>query len=313
MDGLPENPLGPDDVYPLPQFGPGINAPDVRGIVADYYNCMARLDSLVGDLLQALERSGKADKTLVIYLGDHGADMLRGKRTCYEGGVHIPLIMRGSAVAEAGMVCDELVSVADLVPTILKLTGAESLGKLAGESLLPLLKREPVAWRSHLFTEYHTHAATENFYPQRAVRNQRFKLIENLFPGEVNPGYAFTMTHTKADFPAAIARAPESTRLAYERMRQPDRWELYDLDADPLEFTDLSSDPEYAPVLMELQAKLAEWRRQTADPLLDPVILERFKREVNAVPSRDIAGGGGYWTYMDYFVDGENPVTENTD
>ena len=48
---------------------------------------MSRLDTLIGDLLKALDRSGKRRDTLVIYMGDHGADLLRGKRTSYEGGV----------------------------------------------------------------------------------------------------------------------------------------------------------------------------------------------------------------------------------
>ena len=82
----------PDDVQAFAYLG--IDPPPMRESIANHYNCMSRLDSLVGDLLAALERSGKADNTLVIYFGDHGADLLRGKRTSYEGGVRIPLIVR---------------------------------------------------------------------------------------------------------------------------------------------------------------------------------------------------------------------------
>ena len=55
----------------------------------------------MGDLLKALEVSGKRDNTLIVYLGDHGADLLRGKRTSYEGGLRIPLIIAGSKVKVA--------------------------------------------------------------------------------------------------------------------------------------------------------------------------------------------------------------------
>ena len=72
----------------------GIDPPGMREMVADYYNSLSRLDSLVGDLLSVLDRSGKTANTIVIYLGDHGADMLRGKRTCYEGGLRIPMMVR---------------------------------------------------------------------------------------------------------------------------------------------------------------------------------------------------------------------------
>jgi arylsulfatase A-like enzyme len=91
VDGLPEHPLTAADVRSLPHFG--IDPPELRQLVADYYNCISRLDSLIGDLLAALDRSGKADKTLVIFLSDHGIDLLRGKRTCYEGGTRVPLIV----------------------------------------------------------------------------------------------------------------------------------------------------------------------------------------------------------------------------
>ncbi len=92
VDGLPSEPLTGADVTAMHYFG--IDPPEMREMVADYYNCLSRLDALIGDLLGVLEESGKADQTIVIYLGDHGADMLRGKRTSYEGGVRIPLIMR---------------------------------------------------------------------------------------------------------------------------------------------------------------------------------------------------------------------------
>ena len=92
VDGLPKNPQTRDDVRVMDYMG--IDSPEFREMVADHYNCMSRLDSLVGDLLRVLDQSGKADNTIVIYIGDHGADMLRGKRTCYEGGLRIPMLMR---------------------------------------------------------------------------------------------------------------------------------------------------------------------------------------------------------------------------
>jgi len=303
--GLPEKPLTGADVGSLPYFG--VDAPDIRQIVADYYNCMSRLDVLVGDLLKELDASGKADNTLVIYLGDHGADMLRGKRTVYEGGVLIPLLIRWPDGAAAGQVRSELITTADLMPTILDLAEAAPVPGLAGRSMAQLLKQQPVEWRGYLFTEYHTHAATDNFYPQRAVRSDRYKLIENLLPGEVNPGYEFTMHHTDADFAAAIAKAPEPVRAAYRRMQQPARWELYDLQADPYEFNDLSGDPAHQQVLKELQAALADWRARTADPLLDPANLARFKAEVYNLPSKAVVDAGGYWQYMHYFFGKEPP------
>jgi N-sulfoglucosamine sulfohydrolase len=301
VDGIPESPIGAEEVDSLPQLGLGRGPEDVREIVADYYNCMARLDYLVGELLAELESSGLADNTLVVYLGDHGADMLRGKRTCYEGGVHVPLIMRWPSGADAGLRSSELVSLVDLMPTFLELGRAESPGNLAGKSMVPLLRSGPANWREYLFTEYHTHAGRDNFYPQRAVRNERYKLIENLFPGEVNAGHAFMMNHTDADFISAVAAAPPHVKAAYKRMEIPSRWELYDLSTDPFEFVDLSTDDGYAEILSELQSVLMTWREKTMDPLLDETALNLFKEEVLSVPDKQHARNKN-WQYPDYLL-----------
>ena len=93
VGGVPKKPLTGAEVKPLSYFG--LDTPDLRQQTADYYNCMSRLDSQIGELLEVLRKSGKFENTLIVYLGDHGADMLRGKRTSFEGGLRIPLIMSG--------------------------------------------------------------------------------------------------------------------------------------------------------------------------------------------------------------------------
>ncbi len=277
--GLPEHPLGAGDVKPLAYFG--LDTPELREQTAAYYNCMSRLDTLVGDLLEALRRSGKADNTLIVYIGDHGADMLRGKRTSYEGGVRIPMILSWPGHVSGGQVRRELVSTLDIMPTFLDAVGAHSVEGLAGLSLLPLLQERKTQWRRYLFTEYHTHSA-HNFYPQRTVRNARYKLIHNLLPGQNNPGYDFTLKRFFKDMPKTIESAPDDIRTAYRRMKTPPAYELYDLETDPHEFRDLAAHAEHAELLATLKERLAEWRTQTNDPLLNPENLKRLKAEVDA-------------------------------
>jgi len=275
--GLPEQPQTGAAVRAMPYQG--LDPPEMREMVADYYICLSRLDTLVGDLLAALQASGKAENTLVIYFGDHGADMLRGKRTCYEGGVRIPLLMRwpGHARPQVG---EELVSTVDLMPTVLAACGAAAVPRLPGRPLQPLLADEPVAWRTQLFTEYHTHAAAANYHPLRAVRTDRYKLIENLLPDTVNPDYADTFRKLEGDavdrgqagfqggLPRAIAGAAPEVRTAYALMEKPPRYELYDLQADPYEFRNLANSPDHAFTCAELEQSLAAWRQETNDPLL---------------------------------------------
>lgn len=320
VDGLPQSPQTAGAVKAMPYFG--IDPPEMREMVADYYNCLSRLDSLVGDLLAALQGSGKAENTLVIYFGDHGADMLRGKRTCYEGGVRIPLLLRWPGHARP-QVCEELVSTVDLMPTVLAACGVAPASDLPGRPLQPLLAGEPVAWRTHLFTEYHTHAAAANYHPQRAVRTDRYKLIENLLPDTVNPDCADTFRKLEADaagrgqvgfkggLPRAIAGAVPEVRAAYALMEKPPRYELYDLQADPYEFRNLADSADHAAAFAELKQALADWREKTKDPLLDPANLKRLTAEVTAVKSK-AAGKDSGWGYPDYFFGREPAVNRDT-
>jgi len=309
VDGRPAHPQNGADIQAMPYMG--IDPPEMREMVADYYNSLERLDSHVGDLLAALQRSGKADNTLVIYLGDHGADFLRGKRTSYEGGLRIPLIVRWPGHIKPHT-REDLVSTVDLMPTVLTATGAQPVSGLAGQPWQPLFQGTPVVWRTHLFSEYHTHAAAANYHPQRAVRNDRFKLIENLLPDTVNPDYADTFRKLEGEavkrgqpsfkgfLSRTISSASPTIRAAYGVMEKPPRYELYDLKSDPFEFHNLASSPETSAILDELKKQLTTWRQQTHDPLLDETNLQRLTAEVTAVQSK-AEGKTLTWRYPDYF------------
>ena len=315
--GLPKSPQTGSDVKSMAYMG--VDPPEMREMVADYYNCISRLDSLIGDLLSTLEGSGKAENTIVIYIGDHGADMLRGKRTSYEGGVRVPMIMRWPSQIKPH-VEEALVSTVDIMPTVLEAAKASPVAGLPGRSLQPLMSGEPVTWRNYLFTEYHTHAAAPNYHPQRAVRNDRYKLIENLLPDTLNPDYANTIRKLEADATSrgekgftgglhkAIANAPSEVVAAYALMEKPPRYELYDLQNDPYEFHNLAASPDHASTLVDLQSQLTHWREQTKDPLLDPKNLQRLTAEVTAVTNKS-EGKSTQWGYVDYFFGKESNPT----
>ena len=277
IDGLPAKPLTGADVKALPFMG--INHPELRQQTADYYNCMMRLDTYIGRLLQVLEATGKAKDTVVVYIGDHGADVMRGKRTSYEGGVRIPMIIRWPG-ARAGQRRTELVSTLDLFPTFCEIAGARVPKALKGRSLKPLVHGQTPAWRCYLFTEFHVHS-NHNPWPQRTVRDERFKLIHNPVAtkaGVVNPGYDFTMGKKFFGTPEAelLAKAPARVRAAYALMRTPPPYELYDLQADPHEFNNLADHPAHARIRDRLIAELKRWQKETHDPLADPAVARRL-------------------------------------
>jgi len=310
-NGLPAKPLTAEDVKPLPEIG--LDSPELRKQTANYYNCMSRLDSGIQMLMEKLDQSGQRDNTLVIYLGDHGEDILRGKRTSYEGGVKIPLIMNWPKKIDPGQVRKELVSTIDFFPTLLDITGAKPVDGLPGMSLKPLFKNKPVKWRNYLFTEYHLHSG-HNFYPQRTVRDKRYKLILNLLHGQVNPGYGFTNKRffKAGEIDQLIKSSPNRIQNAYKILHTAPEYELYDLQNDPYEFNNLAELPEYKDQLDNLKAQLAAWRKKTKDPLLDPDNLKRLKAEVDSCWDNGEYEKKQHWDYPDYFFPKLNKNTNAT-
>ena len=301
VDGIPEQPLQAADVKPLEYMG--LDSPELRKQTADYYNSMNRLDTHVGDLLQALIDSGKHNNTLVVYLGDHGADLLRGKRTSYEGGVRVPLIVRWPGLQQAGQVREELVSTLDLMPTFLEASGGGEVTGLAGRSLSPLLAGSTPPWREYLFTEFHLHS-NHNYFPQRTVRDRRYKLIRNLMPNTVNPGHAFTLGRFfgEAELRQVASGAPQRVRTAYQTMARPPEYELYDLIDDPHEFNNLASDPAHGDTFDRLKTRLQQWRIETEDPFLDPANTARLKADIESTRKDGEYVRPEGWNYSAYLA-----------
>ena len=120
--------------------------------------------------------------------------------------------------------------------------------------------------------------SNHNPWPQRTVRDDRYKLIFNPLAGQVNPGYAFTMGKKffNAQEDELLAVASKEVKEAYQLMKKPPRYELYDLRADPCEFRNLADDPVHAKTRDRLIRKLEDWQEQTGDALKDPAAARRL-------------------------------------
>ncbi len=282
VKGVPEKPYGPDDVKPF-SFLAGADSPQVRKEVAGYYDCVDRIDVGIGMLMEELEKSGHAEDTLVIFIGDHGPPFTRGKTTCYEAGLRIPFMVRWPGHVPTGRISDALVSTVDIMPTFLDAAGLAIPAGLAGRSLLPLLQGRETAWRDMLCAEYTTHHPG-GYFPRRSIRDSRYKLILNLLPDRPNPiknvdGCAAFRTSQLAEYEGT------RTREVMDRHANPPAIELYDLFEDMDELHNLAGKAEYADVEKRLLQGLEQWRRDTEDPLLDPdelVALTRVHDEMRA-------------------------------
>lgn len=303
--GLPAKPLSAKDVKTLPQVG--LDNERLRGFTANYYNCLSRLDSGVGLLLDVIATAGQADNTLVIYLGDHGAQFSRGKTTLYEGGVRVPFIVHWPGRSKAGLVRDELVSSVDILPTILDAAGIDAPKNLPGQSLSPLCGGKSVPWREYLFTEK---AGAAPFWtcPKRTIRDKRYKLHLALAPGREDPTAGAYATRKIAFFiagvtPAELAKAPAKVRTAYATWKANPAVELYDLAADPHEWVNLADDPKHADVQDRLLKALVKWQKDTADPFRGPAKLKKYLTEMDTVVADKInyrRKKGFRWNYLDY-------------
>ncbi|HEO70969.1 MAG TPA: DUF4976 domain-containing protein [Candidatus Hydrogenedentes bacterium] len=175
-----------------------------------YYGLTQWVDNEIGKVLKALDESGLAENTIVIYTTDHGEDMgehgLWWKNCMYECGAHIPLIVHWPARWEGGQRRSGVCSMVDLVQTILELAGAQAPDDWDGDSMLTLLDDGKASWKDQAVSEYYAHNVASGFAMLRAGQYK----------------YVY---HTPADEDHGAER------------------ELYDLDADPGEFVNLAAEP----------------------------------------------------------------------
>lgn len=254
----------PSDVA-IPSFLSDL--PQVRQELAEYYNSIHRLDQGVGLMLAALENSGLAQDTLVVFVSDNGAPFVNSKTTLYDAGIRLPLMMRAPGVTEGkGIRNPNLVSFVDLLPTFLNWTGHGYVTSQSrkGRSILPVLfsGQEVQSW-DRVFGSHTFHEVT-NYWPTRFMRTKRFKYHRNIawkldFPFAANLYGSLTWEGVRNSNPAMMG--PRSLKAYIQRPPE----ELYDLEADPDEVKNLAADPAYKKQLEEMRKETEEWQRETED------------------------------------------------
>ena len=198
-------------------YDEAFDAPMVRRAIAAYFGLVSFLDHNIGTILAALEETGLAENTRVIYSSDHGDNLgtrgLWGKSTMYEESAGIPMILAGPGVPK-GNVCSTPVTLADAFPTFIEALGAKpdpGDAALPGHSLLDIAQgRAP---QRTILSEYHAAGAVAGAY---MIRHGRYKYIH-------------------------YTGLPPM---------------LFDLETDPWERNDLGRDPQYGTIIAGCEAAL---------------------------------------------------------
>ena len=180
--------------------------------VQGYLASISYADARVGQLLDALDASGRADRTIIVLWGDHGFHLgEKGrwrKMTLWNESLHVPFIVVAPGVTTPGSTSGAPVSLMDIYPTLVELAGLERPSHLEGRSLMPLLRDPSLEWDYPVLSTYG--------YRNHSVVSARFR---------------------------------------YNRYADGSE-ELYDIAADPNEWTNLASDQDFGSVIDELAGYL---------------------------------------------------------
>jgi arylsulfatase A-like enzyme len=231
---LPNTPPNDTDDIPAPAFR--IAKDDAahtdrqkKQAIAAYHAMVTMTDSYVGELLDALKLLELDDSTIVVFTSDHGFQLnehggLWRKVFQFEESTRVPLIVRLPDGRNAGQVATGFVELVDLFPTLIDLTKLPNPAHiLEGTSFTPLLESPGKKWKTATFSE-----SRRGTYHGTTIREKRYRYTE-WSPVQEGEG---------------------------ETMR-----ELYDIEKDPFEYTNLALNEKYSKTVTELSARLkAGWK-----------------------------------------------------
>jgi len=279
--GMLDNPVDPDKVK-LPPYYP--DHPVAREDWATYLDSIQVMDQYIGKILKRLDDEGLADNTVVIFIGDHGRCHVRGKQWLYDGGIHIPLLVRWPGKLRAGQVFDDLVSAIDISATILRIAGAELPKHIEGKVFLEPDRNglwKPVANHEHIIAA--RDRCDETVDRIRCVRTKRYKYIRNFMPERP---YTQANAYKETSYPMLNLMKElhaQGKLTAVQELfmvpRKPDE-ELYDLRNDPYEVNNLAASTEHQQTLKQMRQILDKWIKDTGDK-------GQFPEERSSITPRD--------------------------
>lgn len=253
---------------PLPPIV--IDTPATRAAMANYFQDITTTDQRLGDVMASLKRHGFEGNTLFIYTSDQGPEWPRSKWTTYDAGLRVPFVARWPGRIKAGTATDAMISLVDATPTFVDIAGGKPVEGLDGSSFKPVLLGQTNSFRREIYAS-HSGDGEMNRFPQRCIRDVRYKYILNLHP-ERKWTTHFTLVSGipvshKEIYDTWLERAKSDAAAArlIDRIERHPAEELYDTQADPHELDNLAARPEMSAVLARMRGRMKQMRAQLGD------------------------------------------------
>lgn len=251
-----------------------VDTPETRSDRANYYSDVTLMDRFLGDVMEAVEKKGMNANTLFIYTSDQGANWPFAKWCVYDQGLRVPFIARWPGKIAPGSTNNAMISLADLLPTLIDATGGSAPKGLDGRSIVPVLLDQKAVHRRRVFG---THTGNDNggpgianHCPARTLRTPTHRYILNL-----DPETTFT-THITGcktgphylphwDSWVEKAKTDAQAKTLVERYQHRPSEELYDLLNDPFVMNNLAGNPEHRDLVRAFRKRLTEWCKTQGD------------------------------------------------
>jgi len=249
-----------DPQIPNPDY-PKLDVPRVKRVTREYLASVHGVDRNLGRILAALDEQDLTERTIVIFTSDHGYNMGHNgiwhkgnghwilteptvatenipsnqRPNMYDNSLRVPAIVRWPGTIEPGTIVNHTVTTLDWYPTLVAMAGAKlpEGETIRGRNIVPLLKGESVDWDDDLYAEYSTHHQSHTH--MRAYRTPQWKLVRDFL--------------------------------------NPERDELYDLEKDPAETTNIihAESVEIQSAVARLHDKIIVHMKEIHDPVLESI------------------------------------------
>ncbi|KAA6438265.1 sulfatase [Dyadobacter flavalbus] len=246
-----------------------VDTPVTRSQYVKYLAEVRRLDNQVGEITGLLRETGQDKNTIVIFLGEQGAQFPGAKWNLWDSGQKSSMIVKWPGKVKASSETSVMVQYEDITPTLIEMAGGKAMPGLDGKSFLPVLSGKSKVARNYAFG-IHNNIPEGDPYPIRSIRDNRYKLILNLSPGAAYYN-RFMMNREKPDrntvwFSWTEKAETDSTsgKLTNRFVNRPPE-EFYDIQKDPFELDNLAGDPAYRQMITKFRKELEAWMKQQGD------------------------------------------------